>query len=82
MCVAHLPDFGSPKGMLIGGVIGPNFETDRTIKRVANELGKYCSFINIKVYTKYEEAVFKEALRDWGYWGADDQRPRWLQDPQ
>lgn len=78
-CVAHLPDFGSSNGMLIGLVLAPDFEVDKKIKDVARELKKYCTFINAKIYAKYDETVFKEALADWDFWGEEMNRPAWLQ---
>lgn len=77
-CIAHLPDFGSPRGMLIGVVTGPEFETDEAVIRLAEDLGKYYSFINASVYEKYNECIFREALEDWGYWGSLEDRPQWL----
>jgi hypothetical protein len=77
-CLAHFPDFGSPNGMVIGTLISPGYEIDKGVKRVAKELGKYCSFINIKIYAKYDEMMFKDTLIDWGYWGTRENQPQWL----
>ena len=78
LCVAHIPDFGSPNGMVVGAVFGPTYNIDTSVKQIAKEQGKYCSFINAKVYEEYDLEVFKEALIDWGFWGIEERRPIWL----
>jgi len=79
-CVGYLPDFGSPKGMIMGYIVGPEYETDGRIVKTAERLGVFYSFINYSFYKKFDSAVFQEALRDWGYFGLGENAPRWLED--
>jgi hypothetical protein len=76
-CVAFLPDFGGPNGMVVGA-IGAPAETDRALGRWAKERGLYLSFLNPEVYQTYDASTFKEALVDWGYFGPSETRPSWL----
>lgn len=62
---AFLPDFGSPKGMIICLTCPPQFQTDKSIIEWANEKGYFYSFINIENYLIYDEQVYKESLTDW-----------------
>jgi hypothetical protein len=78
LCVAHLPDFGGPSGMVIGLT---TYNNDKAVISAAKSRGLYWSFINPKVYERYDEEVFKEALADWGFFGKEDHRPGWLQEP-
>ena len=77
-CVGYLPDFGGPKGMVISYLSAPNLEIDSDLASKTKEAGIYCSFINPKVYEKYDEEVFKEALVDWGFCGNEKMRPGWM----
>jgi len=81
-CVAHLPDFGSPNGMVIGFIHHPDYGVDTRLKLAAESQGLFCSFINYKVYGHYNEEVFKEALADWGFFGDETLRPSWMADPK
>ena len=92
LCVAHLPDFGGPSGMVIGLT---TYNNDKAVISAAKSRGLYWSFINPKVYERYDEEVFmpyvinrwsacarpREALADWGFFGKEDHRPGWLQEP-
>lgn len=80
-CVAYLPDFGGPKGMVIGIIAPPEFQTNSALKLAAESLELFYSFINRDVYRKYQEEIFKEALRDWGYQGSESLRPFWVPRP-
>jgi len=77
-CAAHLPDFGGPRGMVVGLIWPPLYKPDAQLESAAKARGLYCSFINPAVYEDYDEDVFKEALNDWGFLGGEDQRPDWL----
>jgi hypothetical protein len=81
LTMAHLPDFGGPRGMIIGLLSRPAYTTDKGVKSAAESLGLYYSLINPEVYERYDEEVFKEALADWGFFGNEDRRPKWLQKP-
>ncbi len=74
VCAAYLPDFGGSKGMVIGSLDRPRAQ----LKRGAEERGFYYSFINFKIYEKYDEEVFREALLDWGFFGDESMRPIWM----
>jgi len=79
-CIAYLPDFGGSKGMVIGPICNSDYKTDRVFL-AATSRGLYCSLVNAEVYEHYEEATFKEALTDWGFFGDETRRPSWLQKP-
>lgn len=66
--------------MVIGVIIPPDFETDPALVQCAAAKGLYWSFINADKYSKYDEAEFKEALTDWGFFGRASARPSWLSD--
>lgn len=77
-CVAFFPDFGGPAGMLVAGTRGPEYETSPELLKAAASAGLYCSFVNSDVYCIFDENLFKELLRDWGFFGKPDERPTWL----
>jgi len=77
LCAAYLPDFGGPRGMVFGlwdhlAHLGDKVGT------AAKSQGLYFSRINPEVYDYYDEEVFVEALTDWGFFGSEDDRPKWL----
>jgi hypothetical protein len=79
-CIAFLPDFGGPSGMIIGVMNLPEISTDKRIQKWARERGLFCSFVNIRAFIKDEtdDEVFKEALEDWGYYGEHSSYPEWF----
>ena len=54
--------------MVIGGMLPPDFKTETKLVEFANDAGLFCSFINLSSYSSYEEALFKDTLKDWGFW--------------
>jgi hypothetical protein len=78
VCIAFLPDFGSKNGMVIGHADSPAFEMDPLLAECARSLEMYYSFVNLDQYSTFNAGVFKEALADWGYFGAAERRPAWL----
>ena len=76
-CLAFLPEFGGPRGMIVEAIEGPDFNTDTALAVAASEAGVYCSFVNPEQYAVFEEETFKEALRDWGFFGRPTARPLW-----
>jgi hypothetical protein len=64
--------------MVIGYIHPPEVKTDPSLKSGAKARGLFYSFINLKVYAKYDEEVFKEALLDWGFFGDEAMRPIWM----
>jgi hypothetical protein len=79
-CIAFLPEFGGPTGMVIGGIVPPAFDTDAALIRQANHAAVFFSFINLESYAQFNAPVFKEALKDWGFFGSPATRPAWLAD--
>ena len=79
-CIALLPDFGGSHGMVVGGIVSPDFATDGILIDCAREAGMYCSFINLEHYASFDPTVFKETLADWGFFGTSERRPVWLSD--
>jgi hypothetical protein len=79
--VAHLPDFGGPKGIVIDLYFRGDYELNERLKLAALSQGLFYSFINAEIYERYDEEVFKEALVDWGFFGNEDCRPNWLPKP-
>ena|SRR2546423_1947890 len=65
--LALLPDFGGPNGMLIAPTVAPAYQVDAALFKAATAAGFYCSFIDIERYSTFDEAIFLDALRDWGY---------------
>jgi hypothetical protein len=78
-CLAFLPDFGGPNGMVIGGMNLPEIVPDDTLQRLTKRKGLWLSFVNVSAFAGREvaEAVFKEALNDWGYFGPLENCPDW-----
>jgi hypothetical protein len=79
-CVAYLPDFGGPNGMVIGHTSSPRHQVDASLKSAAESRHLFYSFINFKVYEIYNEEAFKEALMDWAFFGVETLRPSWMAD--
>ena len=70
MVEAFLPDFGGPRGMVV-----LSFEDDvRAERTAATEL--YRSLLG-NAYRRFDEALFRETLDDWGWFGDDATRPAW-----
>jgi hypothetical protein len=77
-CLAFLPDFGGPNGMLVGATLPPTFETDPRLIELAKRRGLYLSFVNPLGWNSFHEDAAKEALTDWGFFGPSSRRPSWL----
>ncbi len=77
-CVAFLPHFGSPRGVVVGAAEPPGFDTDPELVKQAEKAGFFYSFINTEIFTDYDERRFKETLKDWGFFGPMARRPHWL----
>jgi hypothetical protein len=78
VCVAHLPDFGSPNGMVVGGTVPPEYLPDEALSRWAKDAGLYLSVLNLEPYRRFDSAFFQETLEDWGFFGPPSIRPIWL----
>jgi hypothetical protein len=77
-CLAFLPDFGSPNGMVVGATMPPEFQTDTTLIECARAKGMSFSFLNLERYNNFDEQRYKEALLDWGFFGPPGERPQWI----
>ena len=78
-CIAYLPDFGGPKGMLLQAIFPPEFKTDEAFASDATRAGFYYSFINPLAYGEFDLKSFQEALIDWGFFGSRSKRPNWVE---
>jgi hypothetical protein len=76
-CIAFLPDFGGPVGMVIDAIWPPKFRPPKGVASAADAAGYYVSFINANIYSCFDTDTFKEALLDWGYCGPAVLRPEW-----
>jgi len=70
--VIFLNDFGGKHGLGID-VIGSG-----KTQRIYRDRLVPVSMINVKAYVSGGEALIIESLRDWGYFGAEDQVPQFL----
>lgn len=77
-CVAYLPDFGTPDGMIIELVCAPHYVPDPVFQSAVEAVGLHCSFISYDFYKQYDEREYKAALRDWGFLGLAELRPPWI----
>jgi hypothetical protein len=77
-CIAFLPDFGGQNGMVVGALEPSELEPDPALVECARTLGMFYSFLNLEKYSTFDPEVFKDALADWGYFGAAESRPTWL----
>lgn len=68
-CVALLPDFSGPNGIVLVGISPPDFDTDSAFVTDAKHVSLCWSFLNTDGHLDYNESVMKEALSDWGYLG-------------
>jgi hypothetical protein len=73
----YLPDFGSPKGILIDIVSDPDYLPSVRHKLAAERAGIPVSFINPASLIK-DASAFVEALCDWGYFGKPEDLPEAL----
>jgi hypothetical protein len=76
-CVAFLPQFGSPRGMILQAWFSPNFCKDRLLAEYAECAGLYLSTINGDAYSPFSSLLFKDTLNNWGYFGQPQYRPAW-----
>jgi hypothetical protein len=76
ICVAFLPHFGGPNGMIVA-VLDPQSSIDQRIIQYSRKNGLFYSFVGLN-YGNYERSRFVEALEDWGYYGPQDKCPVWF----
>ena len=77
---ARVTGFGNRNGMAVGIANGADATTMKAFTAAARTCGLKCSFVNWEIYSEYDPEVFKETLRDWGYFGPIEDRPIWLVD--
>jgi hypothetical protein len=77
-CVARLPDFGGPGGMVIGAIFPPKYLPIESLHLEAATAGYYVSYVNAETYSAFEALQFQEALNDWGYFGPPEKKPGWM----
>jgi hypothetical protein len=77
-CLAFLQDFGGPKGMIVAALVLPEFKANAPLLEAARKRGFFCSSVSPLGWVGYDEARFKEALEDWGYYGPADKCPAWF----
>ena len=80
-CVARLPDFGGPGGMVIGAFFPRKYAAGQALELEAPALGYYVSFVNAELYAEFDSPRFQEALNDWGFFGPPEAKPTWMKDP-
>jgi hypothetical protein len=78
ICLAFLPHFSGPGGLVIMGTRPPDFRADEVFKADAEGCGYAWSFLNIDEYQKFDDNLFRDTLEEWGYTGPDAERPGWL----
>ena len=77
-CVAYLPDFGSISGIVVDQILPSEYWRTPGLREAVRAQGISYSAINVEVYGSYDAEVFKEALRDWGFFGPESERPEWI----
>lgn len=80
-CIAFLPDFGSPNGMVVAAMDLPEFGPDDRVSAVARSNGWFYTFLNVSAFApekNVDARVIREALEDWGYYGSPASKPSWL----
>jgi len=72
--IGWIKDFGADAGTLI---CLPDQWDDLGYGDLAEESGYYCSGLYAESYGSYNRKHFIETLRDWGWFGPDEQKPQW-----
>jgi|SRR5690606_22244507 len=63
---AYLPQYGSPKGMIVELTEEPEFLTNSEVIKWAKQNEHFYSFINIDSYLNFDKDFFAGTLDDWG----------------
>ena len=69
-------DFGGARGMLV--VLDLSLIEDRTEELVKAGYG-YSVLSEPGAFEEYNRDVFIEMLVDWGWWGPESERPKWIE---
>ncbi len=67
-------NFGRKKGTII---VQEGYLEDHTIPRIEDY---FFSALNPEVYSEFNKDLFIETLIDWGYFGSQKKKPKWLID--
>ena len=81
LCVAYVPDFGSPKGTAVSLTMAQPFGFDSTALADAQAEGFHCTLLNPDFYARFDRNTFVETIADWGYFGAPEEKPSWCKPP-
>jgi len=76
-CFGFVPKFGSKKGTIILLIKPPKFRIRLKVNKIAEQLGYYCSNLNIECELEYDKVRFIDTLNDWGYFGKESLKPDW-----
>jgi|SRR5579864_6194548 len=68
---AHIPDFGGPKGAVVG-----NKESDDEHSELRKRHGYFSSNL-YESYRRYDRELFIDTLNDWGWFGEKGKEPSW-----
>jgi hypothetical protein len=69
---AYLPDYGSPRGTVVGLISAPTYETDKAVERWAEANNCFYSFLNVEALLAYSQEYFLELLKDWAEYGSHE----------
>lgn len=64
--------------MVVGVTTEPDLSVDPNLVECARAEGLNFSFVDAAVYSIQDIDGFKDALRDWGYFGPAEGRPEWI----
>jgi hypothetical protein len=70
--IAHFPDFGGPKGMLVC-----HFKDWPAKQLVAKLYGFYCSGLHPDSYSRYDRETFVDGFKEWAWTGNAADEPDW-----
>jgi hypothetical protein len=70
-----LPDFGGKKGMVVGLLGGYTMSAEH--RSAAKTAHLYFSGLDPDSYSSFDRDLFVGTLNDWGWYGADGERPAW-----
>jgi hypothetical protein len=72
-CISLVKDFGSAQGT----IVATRHSHSGPIQSVAQQQGRFCSFIDENAYAEYERKLFIGTLDDWGWFGEPSAAPNW-----
>lgn len=72
-CTGLVKNFGAPKGVLI-----ISRKDGDNLFDIGPNLGYYTPSLNPRYYECYDQEKFIETLREWGWYGPENKKPKWL----